>query len=135
MRKGTVNDVEDLESRMHLSIVSNRMAGAFFFSVYSWVEDTLIMHREIVALSPDYIKLNASIRTTMWYCGLWGNRWSRRLEYRRMFVAYFDYVHSLQIGLVTKGPEDRVRLVEEIQNRVELGDLSFVHYEHTVVIS
>jgi len=64
-----------------------------------------------------------------------GNRWSRRLEYRRMFVAYFDYVHSLQIGLVTKGPEDRVRLVEEIQNRVELGDLSFVHYEHTVVIS
>jgi len=52
-----------------------------------------------------------------------------------MFVAYFDYVHSLQIGLVTKGPEDRVRLVEEIQNRVELGDLSFVHYEHTVVIS
>ena len=52
-----------------------------------------------------------------------------------MFIAYFDYVHSLQIGLVTKGPKDRVRLVEEIQNRVELGDLSFVHHEHTVVIS
>ena len=52
-----------------------------------------------------------------------------------MFIAYFNYVHSLQIGLVTKGPKDRVRLVEEIQNRVELGDLSFVHHEHTVVIS
>jgi hypothetical protein len=52
-----------------------------------------------------------------------------------MFIAYSDYVHLLQIGLITKGPEDRVRLVEEIQKRVELGDLSFVHYEDTVVIS
>ena len=52
-----------------------------------------------------------------------------------MSIAYFDYVHSLQIGLVTKGPEYRVRLVEEIQNRVELSDLSFIHYKHTVVIS
>ena len=49
-----------------------------------------------------------------------------------MSIAYFDYVHSLQIGLVTKGPEYRVRLVEE---RVELGDLSFIHYKHAVVIS
>jgi hypothetical protein len=52
-----------------------------------------------------------------------------------MFVAYFDYIHSLQIGLVTKRPEDGVRLVKEIQDCIELGDLSFVQNKDTVVIS
>ena len=52
-----------------------------------------------------------------------------------MFVAYFDYIHSLQISFVTKGPEDRIRLVKEIQDRIELGDLSFVQNKDTVVIS
>ena len=52
-----------------------------------------------------------------------------------MFIAYSDYICALQIGLITKGAKDRIRLVEEIKNRVELGDLSFVHYEDTVVIS
>jgi len=60
---------------------------------------------------------------------------SRGLKDFRMFIAYFDYVHSLQIGLVTKGPEDRVGFVKEIQDCVKLGDPSSVQNKDTVIIS
>lgn len=50
MREDAVNDVEDLESRMHLSIVSKRIAGPFFFKFIVGIKqvgDTLRMHQEI----------------------------------------------------------------------------------------
>jgi hypothetical protein len=44
-------------------------------------------------------------------------------------------IGALKVGFIAKGSEDRVFLVEEVEDSVKFGDLALVHNEDTVIVS